>query len=70
MDARREPMMRLPAPADAARLPASLHDHPRWSVFWDNGTACGEPPKMTPTRHLYAESRDLDTVLSYITAHS
>jgi hypothetical protein len=35
-----------------------------------SGTASGAPPKDAPESALYTEGGDLDTVVSYITAHS
>ena len=63
-------MIMLPAPADAARLARVLHDHPRWSFFWDKRHGVWRAAEDDPDSALYAESRDLDTVLGYITTHS
>ena len=63
-------MTSLPAPADAARLaasctvtragpPSGTSDYGVWRAAEDD-----------PDSALYAESPDLDTVISYITAHS
>jgi hypothetical protein len=60
----------LPAPADAVRLNSFLPGHPRWSVFWDKRHAVWRAAEDDPDSSLYAESRDVDTVISYITAHS
>jgi hypothetical protein len=60
----------LPAPADAARLSLVLDEHPRWSVFWDKRYGVWRAAEDDPDSSLYAESRDLDTVISYITTHS
>ena len=60
----------LPAPADAARLTRILHHHLRWSVFWDKHYGVWRAAEDDPDSSLYAESPDLDTVISYITAHS
>jgi hypothetical protein len=70
MGDRREQMMRLPAPADAVRLARVLDNHPRWSLFWDKKYGVWRAAEDDPDSALYAESRDLDTVLGYITAHS
>ena len=63
-------MISLPAPGDASRLAGFLHEHPRWSVFWDKAHGVWRAAEDDPDSALYAESRDIDTVLSYITAHS
>ena len=63
-------MIILPAPADAARLASFLRQHPRWSVFWDKRYGVWRVAEDDPDSALYAESRDLDTVISYITTHA
>ncbi len=63
-------MTALPAPADVMRLASFLHRHPRWSAFWDKRYGVWRVAEDDPDSSLYAESRDLDTVLSYIIAHS
>ncbi len=63
-------MTAIPAPADAERLARFLPGHPRWSVFWDKHHAVWRAAEDDPDSALYAESADLDTVLSYITAHA
>jgi hypothetical protein len=63
-------MMTLPAPGDAARLTSVLHQHPRWSFFWDKKHGVWRAAEDDPDSALYAESRDLDTVIGYIAAHS
>lgn len=63
-------MITLPPPDDAVRLAGFLAEHPSWSVFWDKGHAVWRADEDDPDSALYAESRDLDTVLGYITAHS
>ncbi len=60
----------LPAPADAARLTTFLHCHPRWSAFWDKKYGVRRAAEDDPDSSLYTESRDLDTVISYITTHA
>ena len=60
----------LPAPADVARLTGFLHHHPRWSAFWDKRYGVWRVAEDDPDSSLYAESRDLDAVMSYIAAHS
>ena len=61
---------RLPAPGDAARLARFLAGRPRWSVFWDKAYGVWRAAEDDPDSALYAESRDADTVISYITAHT
>jgi hypothetical protein len=62
--------MTLPAPGDAARLAGVMRQHPRWSFFWDKKHAVWRAAEDDPGSALYAESRDLDTVISYISTHS
>lgn len=62
--------MTLPVPGDAARLTSVMRQHPRWSFFWDKKHAVWRAAEDDPDSVLYAESRDLDTVISYISAHS
>jgi hypothetical protein len=63
-------MTSLPVPAEAARLISLLHRHPRWSAFWDKRYGVWRVAEDDPDSSLYVETRDLDTVISYITAHS
>ena len=63
-------MIILPAPADAARLTSFLAQHPHWSAFWDKRYGVWRVAEDDPDSALYAESRDLDTVISYITTHA
>ena len=63
-------MTSLPAAADAARLTPFLRQHSWWSAFWDKRYGVWRVAEDDPDSALYAESRDLDTVISYITAHS
>ena len=63
-------MTSLPAPADAVRLASFLHCHPRWSAFWDKRYGVWRAAEDDPDSDLYTESPDLDTVISYITAHA
>jgi len=63
-------MTSLPAPEDAARLSRFLQDHQRWSAFWDKRHGVWRVAEDDPDSALYAESPDLDTVISYITSHS
>jgi hypothetical protein len=60
----------LPAPGDAERLARILHQHTCWSIFWDKRYGVWRAAEDDPDSALYAEGRDLDTVLSYITAHA
>ena len=61
---------RLPEPGEAARLSDFLPEHPAWSVCWDKRHGVWRAAEDDPDSALYAESRDLDTVLGYITTHS
>lgn len=63
-------MISVPAPGDTARLAGLLHGHPSWSVFWDKRHGVWRAAEDDPDSALYAESPDLDTVISYITTHS
>jgi serine/threonine-protein kinase RsbW len=63
------PATRLPAPDDAARLSRFLQDHQGWSAFWDKACGVWRVAEDDPDSSLYTESADLDTVISYITAH-
>ena len=60
----------LPRPADAARVSSFLRDHPRWSAYWDKKHGLWRVAEDDPDSDLYAESRDADIVIGYITAHS
>ncbi len=63
-------MTSLPPPADAARITGVLHEHQRWSVFWDKRYGLWRAAEDDPDSDLYAESADADTVIGYITTHS
>ena len=63
-------MIRLPAAGDAARLAGFLAGHRCWSVFWDKRFGVWRAAEDDPDSFLYAQSADLDTVISYITAHT
>ena len=39
-------------------------------MFWDKKRGLWRAAEDDPDSTLYAENRDLDTVISYITAHS
>jgi hypothetical protein len=58
------------APYAAARLAAFLEDHLSWSAFWDKQYGLWRVAEDDPDSDLYAESRDADVVIRYITAHS
>jgi hypothetical protein len=60
----------LPTPGDATRLAGFPHEHPHWSVFWDKKHGVWHAAEDDPDSALYAENRDLDTVIGYIAAHS
>jgi hypothetical protein len=63
-------MTSLPLPDETARITSVLQRHQRWSVFWDKRHGVWRAAEDDPDSDLYAESRDADTVVSYITAHS
>jgi hypothetical protein len=42
-------MPHLPPPAQAARITSFLHDHPRWSVFWDKHYGLWRAAEDDPT---------------------
>jgi hypothetical protein len=60
----------LPPPADAARVSCFLADHLRWSIYWDKMYGLWRVAEADLDSDLYAESSDVDTVISYITAHT
>jgi len=60
----------LPRPEEAARLTAVLKEHPRWSAFWDKRYRVWRVSEDDPDSDLYAESRDVDLVICYVTTHS
>ena len=62
-------MANLPTPYAAARLAAFLEDHPSWSAFWDKQYGLWRVVEDDPDSDLYAECRDADMVIRYITAH-
>ena len=63
-------MTSLPTPEDAARLSSVLREHQRWSAFWDKRHGVWRVAEDDPDSSLYAESRDVDTVIGYIAAHA
>jgi hypothetical protein len=60
----------LPQPGDAERVGRCLADHPQWSAWWDKRFGVWRVAEDDPDSYLYAESSDVDTVISYITEHS
>ena len=44
--------------------------HPQWSVWWDKRFGLWRVAEDDPDSDLYAESSDMDTVISCITGHS
>lgn len=63
-------MTSVPSPATAARVSAFLADHPCWTAFWDKKYEVWRVAENDPDSDLYAESRDADTIIKYIIAHS
>lgn len=63
-------MTNLPAPCAAAQVAAFLDDHLSWSAYWDKRYGLWRVAEDDPNSDLYAESRDADTVIRYISAHS
>ena len=63
-------MTGLLRPEDAARLTAVLQEHQRWSAFWDKRYRVWRVSEDDPDSDLYAESRDVDQVISYVMTHS
>jgi hypothetical protein len=60
----------LPTPYDAARVATFLAGHLSWSAFWDKHHRVWRVSENDPDSDLYAESRDADTVIRYMSAHS
>jgi hypothetical protein len=60
----------LPPPEEAARVTRFLQDHLHWSACWDKRHGVWRVAEDDPDSDLYAESRDADTVIGYIAAHS
>lgn len=58
-----------PPPAAASRLARFVHEHPRWSVFWDKRYGVWRAAEDDPDSALYAESSDAEMVIAYISAH-
>ena len=63
-------MTTLPTPYAAARVAAFLAEHLCWSAFWDKYHGVWRVCQDDPHSDLYAESRDADTVIRYMAAHS
>ncbi len=63
-------MTSLPRPEDTARLTAVLREHLRWSAFWDKRYRVWRVSEDDPDSDLYAESGDVDQVISYVMTHS
>jgi hypothetical protein len=60
----------LPRPEEAVRLSTVLQEHLRWSAFWDKRYRVWRVSEDDPDSDLYAESGDVDQVISYVMAHS
>lgn len=63
-------MINLPTPYATARITAFLVGHPCWAVFWDKRFGLWRVAENDPDSDLYAASRDAETVIAYMTAHS
>ena len=63
-------MPHIPPSGQAARITSFLHDHPRWSVFWDKRYGLWRAAEDDPDSDLYAEAASADTVIDYMIAHS
>ena len=63
-------MTSLPTPYAVARIAAFLDDHLSWSAYWDKHYGLWRVAEDDPHSDLYAESRDADVVVRYISAHS
>jgi hypothetical protein len=63
-------MTNLPTPYAAARIAAFLDDHLSWSAWWDKRYGLWRVAEDDTDSELYAESRDADVVIRYISAHS
>ena len=60
----------LPTPYAAARIAAFLDSHLSWTAFWDKQYRVWRVAEDDPDSDQYAESRDADAVIKYMTAHS
>jgi hypothetical protein len=63
-------MINLPTPYAAARVAAFLAEHLSWTAFWDKQEGVWRVSENDPDSELYAVSRDADTVIRYMSAHS
>ena len=63
-------MTSLPTPYAAARISAFLDSHLCWTAFWDKKYQVWRVAENDPDSDLYAESRDANTVITYMTEHS
>ena len=61
-------MTKLPTPYAAARIAAFLDDHLSWSAWWDKRYGLWRVAEDDPQSELYAESRNADVVIRYISA--
>ena len=59
-----------PRPYAAARVAAFLAEHLSWSAFWDKRHGVWRVSENGPDSDLYAESRDAEAVIRYMSAHS
>jgi hypothetical protein len=59
-----------PTPYAAARVAAFLAEHLSWSAFPDKRHGVWRVSENDPDSDLDAESRDADTVIRYMRAHS
>lgn len=63
-------MIHLPTPYAAARIAAFLSEHPSWSAYWDKQFGLWRVAEDDTDSDLYAENRDADAVIRYMSAHS
>jgi hypothetical protein len=63
-------MINLPTPYAGARVAAFLAEHLSWTAFWDKREGVWRVSENDPDSELYAVSRDADTVIRYMSAHS
>jgi hypothetical protein len=60
----------LPTSYAAAQIADFLAGHLSWSAFWDKRYGLWRVTEDNPDSDLYAESRDANTVIKYMRAHS
>jgi hypothetical protein len=60
----------VPTPYAAASIAAFLDKHLCWTAFWDKNYRVWRVAENDPDSDLYAESRDADAVIKYMSAHS